>query len=87
MNKKIIVISFLTVLILVTISYATAVKVANTDKKESPLYRLRTSQAISEKINNIVENIKAKFKKGILSITIPKLKTVESKSKKIEITS
>jgi hypothetical protein len=31
------------------------------DQKESPLYRIRTRRAITEKLSNIVENVKTKF--------------------------
>ena len=63
MNKKILIISILAVLMLVTISLASATNTntTNTEKKESPLWTIRTKRAISEKINNIIENIKTKF--------------------------
>ena len=62
MNKKILIGSILAVFMLVAISYATAVNNnTNTEKKESPLYGIRTRRVISEKITNIVENIKTKF--------------------------
>jgi len=47
---------------LVAISYATAVNTAtNAERKESPLYGVRTKRAIGEKIGNILENLKTKF--------------------------
>ena len=60
--KKILIISISAVLMLVTISFASAID-TNTDveKKESPLYKIRTRQAIREKIGKIIENIKTKF--------------------------
>jgi len=63
MKKKVVITSILAVFMLVAISYATAVstKTSETDAKESPLYGLRTRRAISDKIVNIVENIKARF--------------------------
>jgi hypothetical protein len=63
MNRKITCIGVLAVFMLVTISFASAVETnqTNIDKKESPLYGIRTRRAISEKIVNIIENIKTKF--------------------------
>ena len=56
MNKKILIGSVLTILMLVTISFATAVT-SNTNKdvenKESPLFRIRTKLAIGERIKNL----------------------------------
>ena len=63
MNKKILLVSILAVFMLVAISYAAAVdtNTANTKRKESPLYKIRTGKAIAEKITNIIENIRTKF--------------------------
>jgi len=81
MKKKILITGILIVLMLVTISYATALNTTNTENKESPLYRLRISMAIREKVENIIENIRTKFlgerifflpskqsRKGLLSV-------------------
>jgi len=61
MNKKILSISILAVLMLVAISYATAINTTNVEKKESPLFRIRTRQAVTERIGKIIETIKTKF--------------------------
>ena len=62
MKKKISIISILAVLMLVTISFAAAVSSEKrTGEKESPLYRIRTSKALGEKLANILENIRTKF--------------------------
>ena len=64
MNKKILVVSILSIFILVAISFATTVSSNTTktnDKKESPLYRIRTRRAIRERLGRIIENIKTKF--------------------------
>jgi|GEM_PF-4928086 len=61
MNKKILIFGVLTTLMLVTISFATAIQTTNTDKKESPLYGIRTRLAIGEKIQNLKETIKTRF--------------------------
>jgi hypothetical protein len=63
MNKKILFGSFLAIIMIVAISFASAVETNTTDveKKESPLYGLRTRRATTEKISNIINNIKAKF--------------------------
>ena len=63
MNKKILIISILAFFMLVAISFSSAVS-TNTEtykKKESPLYRIRARRAITEKINEIVEDIKTRF--------------------------
>ncbi|MGF3584624.1 MAG: hypothetical protein ACQXXD_02780 [Thermoplasmatota archaeon] len=58
MNKKILVVSILTILMLVTISFATAVtsntNTTNSKKKESPLFKIRTELAIGERIKDLV---------------------------------
>ena len=52
MKKKILLVSILATFMLVAISFAAAVNTNNSaDKKESPLYRLRTRRAIEEKIS------------------------------------
>jgi len=64
MNKKIIIISILAVLMLMAISFVTAVGTKKTEeKKESPLFGIRTQRAVNvnipiskEKIFNIVAN-------------------------------
>jgi hypothetical protein len=63
MNKKILTTSILAVLMLVTITYASAINTstASNEKKESPLFKIRTRLAIGEKIGKIMENIKTKF--------------------------
>ena len=52
MNKKLLLVSILSALMLITISFSTEVSSDTTEsneKKESPLYRIRVKQAISEK--------------------------------------
>ena len=64
MNKKILTVSILAVLMLVAITFATAVS-SNTnttvEKKESPLFGIRTRLAIGERLESLKETIKAKF--------------------------
>ncbi len=63
MNKKILTISIVVVLMLLAITFASTVS-SNTSKpirKESPLFGIRTRQAIKEKIGDIIENIKTKY--------------------------
>lgn len=57
MNKKILIFVVLATLMLVTITFATAIQTTNTNKKESPLYKIRTKLAIGERI----QNLKTKF--------------------------
>ena len=61
MNKKILLFSILAVFMLVAISYATAINTADSKKKESPLWKIRTRGAITSNIEDIIENIKTKF--------------------------
>jgi hypothetical protein len=61
MNKKILIGSLLAVFMLVAISYATAVKTTDVEKKESPLFSIRIKRAIGEKISAIIKDIKTKF--------------------------
>ena len=46
---------------LVTISFAAAISNTNVEKKESPLWILRTKRSISSKIGGLINNIKTKF--------------------------
>jgi hypothetical protein len=62
MNKKILIMGVFTILMIVTISYASAFdSKTSIEKNESPLYRVRAKIAIGEKINTVLENIKTKF--------------------------
>ena len=64
MNKKILIISILTVLMLITISFTSTVSSnteTNDDKKESPLYKIRTNRAIGKNLGMIIDYIKTKF--------------------------
>jgi len=55
MQKKIIIFSILAILMLVSISFATAVNTySKSDKKESPLFNFRTKKAINQNIKNII---------------------------------
>ena len=59
MNIKITTIGCLLIFMLVTISFASAIETnTENEKKDSPLYRVRTKQAVREKIGKIIENIK-----------------------------
>jgi hypothetical protein len=73
MKKKIMIGSLLAVFMLVAISFISSAEV-NTDveKKESPLWKIRTRRSISEKISDIIENIKTKFL-GERMFFLPKL--------------
>ena len=54
--------SILAVFVLVSVSFISSAEVnADVEKKDSPLYRLRARQAISEKLDTIIENIKTRF--------------------------
>ena len=57
MNKKILLVSILSFLMLLTISFASAIDINTSDveRKESPLFGIRTKRAITEKINDIIE--------------------------------
>jgi len=63
MNRKMLIISILAFFMLVAISFASAVSTntTNTGKKESPLWQIKKSMTIGEKIGNIIQNIKTKF--------------------------
>jgi hypothetical protein len=59
--NKILSVGIIAIVMLVTISYATAKNDTYISKKESPLYKIRTERAISEKIERILDSIKTKF--------------------------
>jgi len=63
MNKKVMILSILAVLMLITISLTTTVSsnTTNTEKKESPLFRIRVKRAMTERIGRILERIDACF--------------------------
>jgi hypothetical protein len=62
MKRKILAGCILAVFI-ITVSAITAIglKTDADENKESPLYKIRTQKAISEKINSLVDSIKTKF--------------------------
>jgi hypothetical protein len=64
MNKKIFVISILSVFMLIAISFVTVVSSNTTTivkKKESPLFWIRTRLNSGERLENLKENIKVKY--------------------------
>jgi hypothetical protein len=62
MSKKILIGGLFAVFMLVTISLSSAVSInTNIEKKESPLFGIRTQRAIAEKIDAIVDNVKTRF--------------------------
>ena len=62
MGKKMKIVGILVVCMLVTVSLTTVVSSNKSeDTKESPLYKIRTKQAIKEKIGNLLHQIKTKF--------------------------
>ena len=62
MKKKIMLIGFLAIIMLLTITFTTAIGTNTTsEQKESPLYKIRTRQKINEKINEVLKQIKTKF--------------------------
>ena len=64
MNKKLLVVSIIAVFMLVAISFSSAVS-SNTlkkiEKKESPLFGIRTRKVIGERFDELKEAIKTKF--------------------------
>jgi hypothetical protein len=57
-----VIMGLLAVFMLVSISFVSSAEVNNdAERKESPLYVIRTRRAISENIEKIVENIKTKL--------------------------
>ncbi len=61
MNKKILAISILAVFMLVAITIASAINTTNTNKKESPLFGIRTKLATGERLQYLKETVKARF--------------------------
>ena len=64
MKWKIWAVSMLAIFMLIAISFSTSVSsniINSIEKKESPLYQIRTRQAISDRIVEIVEEIKTRF--------------------------
>ena len=63
MKKKIMIGGIIVIFMLVTISFASAINTnnINAERKESPLYKIRTELAIKEKIGKIFVLIKTRF--------------------------
>jgi len=63
MRKNLIILGLVSIFMLVTISFASAINTnnINAERKESPLFGIRTRQAIAEKISSIINNIRIKF--------------------------
>ena len=82
MKNKILIISILIVLTLVTVSFTSTVSSnvsTSTIKKESPLYKIRTNRAIKDRIKDIVENIKTRFLENrvfIIPLLMEKIKNI-----------
>jgi hypothetical protein len=73
-------VGILAIFLLVTISFASAVDTSTEDveKKVSPLFSIRKSRAISEKITSIIENIKTRFLGDrIFFLSFPLLKSFQ----------
>jgi hypothetical protein len=73
MKRKIIAGSILAVFLMMTISIVSVVgsETSTAETKESPLYRIRTNRAISERIGNIIENIYVNFIGGNRLFVVP----------------
>ena len=63
MKRKIIIGSILAVFLIMTTSIGSVMgtETENSETKESPLFKIRTKEAITEKIETIKENIKTTF--------------------------
>ena len=62
MENKIKILGVLAICMLVTLSLTTVVSSNKTkDTKESPLYKIRAKRVISERLTNLIEQIKTKF--------------------------
>ena len=63
MKKKILLISTLAVFSMLIISFASAISTntTNVERKESPLYRIRTINSVGVKLGDILHQIKTKF--------------------------
>ena len=62
MNKKILTLCILALLMLVSISFVSSAELnTNIEKKESPLFGIRTGRAISKNIKKIADNIITKL--------------------------
>ena len=63
MNKKIVYVGFVAVLMLVTASFVSVVgtNLENNKAKESPLYKIRTTKRVGDKLGNILDSIRSKF--------------------------
>jgi hypothetical protein len=84
--EKITIIAIFVILMLVMISYASAINTkTNIEKKESPLFQVRTRAVNGEKIIDILDNIKTKFL-GERLFFIPNewLKSIFTKQTKIQ---
>ena len=79
MNKKLCIGCILAVFMLVAVSFSSAVgRDTDVEKKESPLFRIRTRVAIGEKISNIIINIRDKlFEERIIFLPIKLLKDID----------
>ena len=63
---------------LVTISFATAINTKNEEKKESPLFNIRTLNSINkEKLNNFRQNIITRFFGNRLFFALDRIVTVK----------
>ena len=63
MNKKILLVSILSLVMLLTISFASAINTNTIDieRKETPLFKIRFGKAFTNEMRNIIEKIKTRF--------------------------
>ena len=55
------IVSLIVVMSFLTISYASALNSSNVEKKDSPLYKIRTRKAVGIKLSGVINNIRSKF--------------------------
>jgi hypothetical protein len=87
MKKMVIIGSILAVFLMMTISLVSVVgsETNTAETKESPLWRLRTRQAVREKIGRLMENIKASFFSGDRAIFVPFFENIRNENRLISV--
>jgi hypothetical protein len=83
MKRKLIIGSILAVFLIMTTSIGSVMgsETKNTETKESPLWKVRTRQAITEKIGNIIESIRTSFVSGDRAIFVPLFENIRNENR------
>lgn len=86
MKKKLLIVSILAVIMLLAIAFASTVtsNISKTNRRESPLFGIRTRQAIRDKIEDLIKRFVGE---SVFFLPVQWIKNIENKMQKDFISS